>query len=32
MDPFLTKVQKITNFFGNKTDNISGSNYLPENF
>ena len=32
MDPFLTKVQKIANFFDYKTDNIFGSNYLPEIF
>ena len=32
MDPFLTKEQKIDNFFGYKTNNIFGSNYLPEIF
>ena len=31
MDPFLIKAQKIT-FFGYKTNNIFGSNYLPEEF
>ena len=32
MDPFLIKIRKLTEFWGYKTDNIFGSNYLPEEF